>query len=211
MFSAGSVEPRLATNVLFKNVVDSSIIAIVFWMLGYGLAFGEPSNAFSGLGEFLLIGTPMANYAYFFFQFSFSATTATIVSGGTAGRMRILGYMIFCVLIGAVIHPLVAHWIWSPSGFLKFGGPNAVFGEGPLSTCVELLTFLLQGVGMIDFAGGVAVHMNAGAATLAGILVLGYRNQMSGDPKNPPRFEKVAEGKWKGVCEKVFFFSFLNF
>ena len=39
---------------------------------------------------------------------------------------------------------------------------------------------------MIDFAGGVAVHVNAGAATLAAILVLGYRNQMSGDPKNPP-------------------------
>ncbi len=49
---------------------------------------------------------------------------------------------------------------------------------------------------MIDFAGGVAVHVNAGAATLAAILVLGYRNQMSGDPKNPPRFEKVATGKW---------------
>ncbi len=49
---------------------------------------------------------------------------------------------------------------------------------------------------MIDFAGGVAVHVNAGASTLAAILVLGYRNQMSGDPKNPPRFERVANGKW---------------
>jgi|JI10StandDraft_1071094.scaffolds.fasta_scaffold535147_2 ammonia channel protein AmtB len=55
---------------------------------------------------------------------------------------------------------------------------------------------------MIDFAGGVAVHVNAGAATLAAILVLGYRNQMSGDPKNPPRFEKVADGKWKGWSHK---------
>jgi Amt family ammonium transporter len=124
------VEPRLATNVLFKNMVDSSVVALAFWLLGYGLAFGEPSSAFAGLGEFCLIGTAPAALAYVFFQYSFSATTATIISGGTAGRMRVLGYLIFTLFVGALLHPLVAHWIWAPSGFLKFGGRNAVFGLG---------------------------------------------------------------------------------
>jgi hypothetical protein len=51
--------------------------------------------------------------------------------------------MLFCVVLGGVLHPLVIHWIWAPSGFLNYGGVNALFGSG-----------------MLDFAGGVAVHVN---------------------------------------------------
>ncbi len=129
IFVAGAVEARLATNVLFKNVVDSTVVALVYWATGWALSFGQPSSLFAGLGEFCLVGTPPIRYAEFFFQFSFSATTATIVSGGTAGRIRILAYMMFCTLIGAVLHPLTTHWIWAPSGFLHFGGINAIFGK----------------------------------------------------------------------------------
>ncbi len=55
MLEAGAVEKHLSVNILFKNLVDSSIVAIAFWAVGYGLAFGSPSNGFAGLGEFFLI------------------------------------------------------------------------------------------------------------------------------------------------------------
>ncbi len=180
MLEAGSVQRGMSVNILFKNMIDSSIVALFFWAVGFGLAFGEPSNAFAGTGYFFLIGAPTASYVFFFFQYSFTTTTATIVSGGAAGRLRISAYMIYCVAMGSVIHPVVVHWIWSSSGWLNAYGVNG-----------------LLGVGMMDFAGGVAVHVNGGMATLVAIVIGGYRNQLSSDPANPPRYEPVGNGKWR--------------
>jgi Amt family ammonium transporter len=180
MLEAGAVQRSLKLNILFKNMIDSSIIALLFWAVGYGLAFGEPSTAFSGLGEFFLIGTSSRRYAYVFFQYSFTTTTATILSGGAAGRLRIGCYMIYCVFMGAIMHPLVIHWIWASSGWLNAYGRNAFLG-----------------VGLADFAGGVAVHVNGGAATLVAVWLGGYRNQQSNDPANPPRYEPIGNGKWR--------------
>ena len=180
MLEAGAVQNNLRVNILFKNMIDSSIVALLFWAVGYGLAFGEPSTPFSGLGQFFLIGTPSSRYAFVFFQYSFTTTTATILSGGAAGRLRIGCYMIYCVAMGSVMHPIVIHWIWANSGWLYAFGPNA-----------------LLGVGLMDFAGGVAVHVNGGAATLVAIWLGGYRNQQSNDPSNPPRYEPVGNGKWR--------------
>ncbi len=87
--------------------------------------------------------------------------------------------MIYCVFMGAIVHPVVVHWIWSSTGWLNGSNPNALFG-----------------IGMLDFAGGVAVHVNGGGATLVAIIVCGYRNQRSSNASLPPRFEKVGSKKW---------------
>ncbi len=76
------------------------------------------------------------------------------------------------------MHPVVVHWFWSSTGWLNGSKPNALFG-----------------IGMLDFAGGVAVHMNGGGATLVAIIVCGCRNQSS-VASLPLRFEKVGPKKW---------------
>ena len=181
LLEAGSVDDKLAVNVIFKNMIDSSLAAIMFWMLGYAFAFGSSSsNGFIGYGEFFLIGMNENLWAFFFFQYSFCGTTTTILSGAAAGRLRIQGYMIYCMVCATFIHPIAAHWLWSTSGWLSVTSNSALFG-----------------VGVYDFAGGLVVHTSGGIAGLACVIVAGYRNQYSSDPAHPPVFEKTADGKWR--------------
>ena len=159
MLEAGSVEKELCVNILFKNMIDSSIVAVMFWLVGFGLAFGRPSNAFCGLGYFALHNMPSAEWPAVFFQFSFSTTAATIVSGAIAGRIRVSAYMIYVVVMSGVMHPLVAHWVWDSTGWLAASSPSTS----------------LFGVGFFDFAGGGVVHMNGGAAALVACWFSGFR------------------------------------
>ena len=100
--------------------------------------------------------------AFVFFQYSFTTTTVTILSGGVAGRVRIYGYIIYCVFMSGIMHSFVSHWIWAVEGFLNANNPNALFG-----------------VGVLDFAGGLAVHCNGGAATLVAQFIMYERLLLS--------------------------------
>ena len=163
MLEAGLVRSKNVTMQLTKNVALFSIAAIMYWLVGYNLMYPGDGWSISGLlGAF---GTTSlepvglegadADLAYasvgsdFFFQLMFCATTASIVSGTLAERIKLWPFLAFVVVLTGFIYPIEASWQW---------------GGGWLSEA-----------GFSDFAGSTLVHAAGGFAALAGAIVLGPR------------------------------------
>ena len=153
---AGAVRIKNTTNILMKNMMDCAIAAIVYWAIGYALAFGKESNAFIGYSYFFLAHFPTNQVAFYFFQFVFAATAATIVSGAMAERTNIYAYFVYSICITGFVYPVVAHWVWDPRGWLAAEAP-------------------WDGVFYMDFAGSTVVHAVGGIAGLMGAIALGPR------------------------------------
>ena len=152
MVETGFTRAKNAANIVMKNVMDMSLGSIVFWILGFGLMFGEDIGGFIGAPDFFVTGDYGAAYpssSFFIFQTMFCATAATIVSGAMAERTNFLVYCIYSVLISALVYPISGHWIW---------------GGGWLAE-----------MGFHDFAGSTAVHMVGGVAALIGAKMIGPR------------------------------------
>jgi Amt family ammonium transporter len=156
MLEVGTVRAKNAQNILMKNVIDLCIAALSWWLLGYGLAFGEDAGLFVGTTEF---ANP-TNKVQWMFQFAFSATSATIVSGALAERTELVAYISYTSFMTAIIYPFFVHWVW---------------GKG-----------WLHDLGFYDFAGTTAVHMTGGVAALVGAVLLGARK---GRFENPDEFK----------------------
>ncbi|KAL6047356.1 Ammonium transporter [Balamuthia mandrillaris] len=114
LVEAGSVQQKNITNILLKNVVDVAIGSVVFYLVGFGFAFGDDGdNGFIGDRYFALSDLndedSSQSWAYFFFQFTFAATSATIVSGSVAERCRMSSYLVYTTAISGFIYPVVAH------------------------------------------------------------------------------------------------------
>jgi Amt family ammonium transporter len=169
MLETGFCRQKNAVNVLSKNLIVFALSTIAFWVLGFGLMFGN-GNGFMGTeGLFFLSGadnSPATADAYqgaygalnwtgvpllakFFFQLVFAGTAATIVSGAVAERIKFIDFLIFSVLLVGVAYPITGHWIWG-------GG-------------------WLAGFGFWDFAGSTVVHSVGGWAALMGSAFLGPR------------------------------------
>lgn len=148
----GLTRAKNSINILMKNFVDFSSGSIIFWLFGFSLMFGEDIGGFIGMGEFMsdsneVDGIPFK--ASLIFQTVFAATAATIVSGAIAERTKFSAYLIFSVILTAIIYPISGHWIW---------------GGGWLSE-----------IGFHDFAGSTVVHSVGGWVALAGAIVVGPR------------------------------------
>jgi Amt family ammonium transporter len=152
LVESGFCRRKNAVMVLMKNLGVVAIASLVFYLVGYGVMFGE-GNAFMGMGSFFPDnGGAYSNlppYVFLFFQLVFAATACTIVSGAINERGRLLTFFLFTAIATVIIYPVVGHWIW---------------GGGWLSK-----------KGFIDFAGSTAVHGVGGAMALAGALVVGPR------------------------------------
>jgi len=164
MVEAGCVQEKNVINVLFKNVMDAAIAAISFATIGYSLAYGDDGNSFIGSGNFFITdysstGTGFHN---FFFQWTFSAASATIVSGSVAERCSLEAYFIYSIALTCVIYPVIVHWIWDEQGWLSAFNPEAI-------------TIDSLGGGMIDFAGSGVVHMVGGCAGFSAAAIIGPR------------------------------------
>jgi Amt family ammonium transporter len=146
---AGSVRHKNSINVAIKNLVDMCASVPAFFIIGYALMLGADYHGLIGEPKFFLQNVGPKEMAVFFFQVTFCATSATIVSGGVAERCRFLPYVIISVGVGLFIYPVFGHWVW---------------GQGWLSK-----------LGYHDFAGSSVVHMLGGGVTLAGIQILGPR------------------------------------
>uniref|UniRef100_A0A7S3EK75 Ammonium transporter n=1 Tax=Rhodosorus marinus TaxID=101924 RepID=A0A7S3EK75_9RHOD len=158
MLEAGSVRTKNTKNVLLKNVLDACCGVIAFYVFGFAFSSGEPSNAFIGYGNFALADFPKEQYHEFFFAWTFAATAATIVSGCVAERTSFLAYLMYTIFVTSFVYPVVAHWIWSPSGWLSAENEDPLFG-----------------VGVFDFAGSTVVHVVGGFAGLMGAIIVGPR------------------------------------
>jgi len=148
----GLTRAKNSINILMKNFVDFSAGSIIFWVFGFSLMFGEDIGGFIGVGEFMsdsnaVDGIPFK--ASLMFQTVFAATAATIVSGAIAERTKFSAYLIFSVVVTALIYPISGHWIW---------------GGGWLSE-----------MGFHDFAGSTVVHSVGAWVALAGAIVVGPR------------------------------------
>ncbi|MEM7491700.1 MAG: ammonium transporter, partial [Pseudomonadota bacterium] len=164
MLEAGLVRSKNVTTQLTKNISLFSIAAIMYWLIGYGIMYpgdgwtieGYLGNLFSPASlEPVGVGADGVDTGYasvgsdFFFQLMFCATTASIVSGTLAERIKLWPFLIFVVVLTGIIYPIEASWQW---------------GGGWLSEA-----------GFYDFAGSTLVHAAGGFAALAGAIVLGPR------------------------------------
>ncbi len=157
----GAVRTKNVTNILLKNMLDSAVAAWCYWSVGWAFAYGDKSNAFIGYSNFFLIDLDNDVSALWFFQFTFTATAATIVSGAMAERTRFLAYMLYSTLLTAFVYPVITHWAWG-------GGWLAT--ECPWDGCY-----------FVDFAGSAVLHCCGGAAALIGAIAVGKRRGLYND------------------------------
>jgi Amt family ammonium transporter len=161
LVEAGFTRAKNTVNIIMKNIMDFSLGSFAYWAIGFGLMFGINPSGFIGTdGFFLSYFTPGDDpwiLAFWMFQVVFAATAATIVSGAMAERTKFSGYMIYSIIISALIYPVFGSWAW---GSLFNGAAS---------------TGWLEKIGFIDFAGSTVVHSVGGWAALAGAIVLGPR------------------------------------
>merc|ERR1719487_1628409 len=175
ILEAGSCRQKNASTLLLKNMMDACLGTLVWYLLGYGIAYGLPEepNAYVGVNSFAgsgfletdeeggIIGP--SHYKDWFFQWAFCATAATIVSGGVAERMQFAAYVIYSVFMTGIIYPFIVYWTWSGSGFLTE-------------------------MGYSDFAGSGIVHLTGGIGALVGAKMVGPRDGRW-DSADPNRFD----------------------
>lgn len=158
MLETGFCRAKNAVSMLSKNLIVFFISTVAFWSLGFGLMFSG-AHIVPDVKNFFLLGDkssyfPLGNYtlplqAMFFFQMVFAGTTATIVSGAVAERIKFTSFLIFTFFLSCFIYPVVGH---------------CILGHG-----------LLYEMGVRDFAGSLMVHTVGGIAALTGVIILGPR------------------------------------
>jgi Amt family ammonium transporter len=173
LVEAGLTRAKNVANIFMKNMMDFCIGAVLFFAIGYAIAFG---GNFTGLGSWFggggwfLAGDDVFTYGtldkfvFFTFQVAFAATAATIVSGGMAERTKFKSYILFSAVISAVIYPIVVRWQWGGGWLFQLDTP------------------------FHDFAGSSIVHMTGGIAAAVGAKYLG-----------PRRGRYTADGKPRAI------------
>jgi len=161
-FYAGLVRRKNLVSTLIQCLAIFAVVSVVWALWGYSLVFGPSISGI--IGDFSLFGlnsitihtvnpalaTEIPELLFFAFQLKFAAITPALIIGACAERIRFRSLLIFIVLWSTVIYAPIAHWVWNPSGWLR-------------------------GLGAIDFAGGIVVHVAAGLSALAAALVMGRR------------------------------------
>jgi Amt family ammonium transporter len=169
LVESGLTRSKNTVNILAKNFIVFAISSLSFYIIGWGLMFGDGNALFGHTGLFFVSGadnSPAVGDAYegvygalnwagvpvwakFFFQLVFAGTAATIVSGAVAERIKFHAFIIFSFVMVGIIYPITGHWIWGGGWLAKLG--------------------------MFDFAGSTVVHSVGGWAALSGAIILGPR------------------------------------
>ena len=167
LFYGGMTRSKSTLNMMMMVMGALAVVGVIWIVFGYSLTFGtDGGNGLWGspteyLGlEGLMTEDPEATYpamAFVAFQAMFACITVGLIAGAIADRAKYGIWLVFAAIWATVVYFPVAHWVWSAGGWI-------FEGLGPLN-----------GTPAIDFAGGTAVHINAGAAGLALAIVLGRR------------------------------------
>ncbi|WP_031485127.1 ammonium transporter [Streptomyces bicolor] len=183
-FYGGMVRVKSTLNMLMMSFISLGIVTILWVLFGFSLAFGKDSGSLIGwnsdwvglgnLDKGELWSSAGTTYnipvlVFFVFQLMFAIITPALISGALADRVKFSAWALFIALWATVVYFPVAHWVWGDGGWAF-------------------------DMGVIDFAGGTAVHINAGAAALGVILVIGKRVGFKKDPMRPHSLPLVMLG-----------------
>lgn len=179
LFYGGLSKRKSTLNMMMMSFISMGIAATLWVIYGYAFSFGDSgssligqiglSNLGSKVGELAANGTtyPIPLLAFAAFQLMFAIITPALISGSVADRTKFLTWAVFVAIWSTIVYFPVAHWVFD------FGGTDST-GAGWLAA-----------LGVLDFAGGTAIHINAGAAGLALAIVLGPRIGWSGGSTRP--------------------------
>jgi Amt family ammonium transporter len=158
-FYAGMVRSKNAVSTLFQNMISLAVVGVLWIAIGFSLAFSGDVGGFIGTTAAAMLqgvgqapdGTSTIPYLLFMaFQMMFAIITPALMTGAFAERVKFKAWLLILVLWSLAVYAPVAHWLWSPSGWLAASGA-------------------------LDFAGGFVVHMTAGYSALIAAIMLGKR------------------------------------
>lgn len=153
MLEAGLVRVKNVADICLKNITLYSVACMMYLLVGYNLMYTGVDAGYYGIPGLWTadetVGKPYAMASDFFFQMVFVATTASIVSGTVAERIKLSSFLLFTVVLAGLLYPVQGAWNWG-DGWLKSGGFS-------------------------DFAGSTTVHAAGGWAALTGAIILGPR------------------------------------
>jgi Amt family ammonium transporter len=192
LFYGGMARSKSVLNMLMMSFTALGIVSVLWVLYGYAITFGETTGGLFGFTPGLLglddlatdtVTDGLPDLAFAGFQMMFAVITVALISGAVADRMKFGAWVAFTVLWASLVYFPVAHWVFN------FGVPqeDGSFAEGTGG-------WIVQRLGALDFAGGTAVHINAGAAALALVLVLGRRRGFGKEPMRPHNLPLVMLG-----------------
>ncbi len=210
LFYCGLVRTKNVLATMMQVFVTVAVVCLIWMIYGYSLAFtsdaalapfvGGFSKAFlAGVTPDSVVstfshGVHIPEYAYIWFQMMFAAITPALIVGAFAERMRFSALVAFVVLWVSFVYCPIAHMVWSwpgpdalsnaASAVELASGPGKSAAEGDLRRLVESAGLAFQW-GVIDFAGGTVVHVNAGIAGLVGAVIVGPRSGYGREPMPP--------------------------
>jgi ammonium transporter, Amt family len=192
LFYGGMVRRKNVLGTMMQSMVPLAIVGVYWVVCGYSLAFGSSRAGLIGWSsdlfclhgikpDAILPNTNIPVYLHVLFQGMFAIITPALISGAMAERIRFLPYCIFVLLWSVFVYTPLAHWVWAMDWF---GTTPGTFGTG-----TEYVGWLGakpgKGFGALDFAGGTVVHIAAGLAGLAAVIVLPARRGFPNHPIHP--------------------------
>ncbi|MGC0418586.1 ammonium transporter [Embleya sp. AB8] len=179
IFYGGMVRAKSVLNMLMMSFVAIAVVTVVWLAFGYRLAFGGDlgGGLLGDLDGLFMAGTKptdlhgtVPELLFMAFQLTFAILTVALISGAIADRTRFKAWVVFCGVWVTCVYVPLAHWVWGPDGWIA------------------------HRLGALDFAGGLVVEINCGAAGMAVALVLGPRIGFKRDPMRPHNLPLVVLG-----------------
>jgi Amt family ammonium transporter len=207
LFYGGMVRSKNVLSVLMQIFITFCLVAILWALYGYSIAFTAGNPFFGGFDRLFLAGMTadsaaatfskgvyIPEYVYFVFQLTFAAITPCLIVGAFAERIKFGALLAFMVIWFTFSYLPIAHMVWF------WAGPDAYTDAEAAAAAGATAGFLFQ-KGALDFAGGTVVHINAGIAGLVGALVIGKRigfGAAAMPPHNLPMVMIGASLLWVG-------------
>src|SRR5688572_545372 len=212
-FYGGMSRSKNVLNMIMMSFSAIAVVSVLWVLYGYALTFGEDRSGLIGFSSGLLGLSDLTNNAVFGavesgdggvintyalpdmvfagFQLMFAVITVALISGAVADRMKFGAWLVFSAIWVTIVYFPVAHWVFA-FGVAEEGGEAAGFANGFFAA--ETGGWIVNRLGAFDLAGGTAVHINAGAAALALVLVLGKRRGFGKEPMRPHNLPFVMLG-----------------
>lgn len=178
-FYGGLVRRKNVLSIMMQSFISMGVVTILWVLFGFSLSFSGDNWGIVGNLQYLFLtgvgftpnpdhGSTIPFLAFFLFQEMFAIITPALITGAFADRVKFKSYLIFLILWSILVYIPFTHWVWG-GGFLAK-------------------------LGLVDFAGGIVVHLSAGFAALASVFVVGKRVMVPGEQRGPHNIAFVALG-----------------